>query len=315
MKVYKTIEQGPLQPLGMVEVINESLLSKEVEVSLKDESSVNGIVREVNGGYIILSRVGNWGDKFKLFIENIQDLKSSEHPYFTLEHKRNLRVENVPTPEFRYDENELKSLMGKFVFINYDGKLIDGQIVDFKYVSNHESAITVKSEFEYKTIESYRLRELEITSDNTKGHQLIKRLRQLETDLFVELEEKFSLGNVDALRNKKVDPNDLIDSYFKMKIDELKGELVNLNKYEYLWTQEIFDEYEDCNKKNAIDSSLNEKLKKAREVNLYYDTRINFINYAINEVKSIDWTEYSKSQGDGVIEALEYLYDVELLFQ
>lgn len=314
MKVYKAVKQGALQPLEVAGVINDSLLSKEVEVSLKDKSSISGIVREVNGGYIVLSRTGDWTDKVKLFVDTIEDLKSSEHPYYTFEHKRNLRVQKIPRSEFRYEESGLKDLLGKFVFVNYDGKLIDGQIVDFKYKNKNDCSITIKSLSEHKTIESYRLRGLEITSENIKGHQLSKRLRQLEVDLLVKLDEKFFLGNSDSLKNKKIDPNDLIDSYFKARIDEFKDKQVDLSKFEYLWTQEIFDEYENC-KSKKLDASLNEDLKKAREVNLYYDTRIRFVNFVIDEVKLINWTEYSIPQKDGIIEALEYLYDVELPFQ
>lgn len=314
MKMYKTIKKGTLQPLGVVGVINESLISKEVEVSLKDKSSIIGIVREVNGRYIVLSKVGNWEDKTKLSVDNIENLKSSEHPYFTFEHKRNLRVERIPRPQFRYEEKELKELLGKFVFINYDGKLIDGQIVHFKYINDNEYSITIKSTLEHKTIESYQLRGLEITSENIKGHQLSKRLKQLEMDLFVDLEERFFLGDIDALRSKKVDPNDLIDLYFLSKIDELKGKKVDFNKFKYLWTQEIFDKYEDS-KDKKLDYSLNGNLKGAREVNLYYETRIEFVDFLIDKVKAIDWTEYSLSQNDGVIEALEYLYDVDIPFQ
>lgn len=317
MKAYSTIEHLSFRKKTSVRKHDstlqeiESLQDKEVSIELTNGELIEGVVKEVCKNVISISKSGNWQSKIEIDIENIEKLSSSEHPYYSHKYKISLREEKRPRSRFRYSRNELKDLIGKYVLINYDGKFFDGKVIETIYKRDEKkcNVIVVESlDGEIKEIDDYRLRDLEVTGSSLKVHQGVLAIKSFESDLHIELENNFSGGDLDALTNKKVEPDELIEKYFQYKIDTLKGMNIIFYEVDYNWVNEILPETASSNGKAS--KPLYNDVKKARAVNKYYDERKKFVDFIVRKAQLVDWTAYHKKQSDGVIEVLEYVYEL-----
>lgn len=291
-------------------VKQSDLHNKEVEITLNNGDVISGIVREVASKGIVLARNGNWGDRELINIKEINNIEASEYPYHSFSHKRNLREQKKPRFEFRFNKEELNSLTGKYVSINYDGKVIEGQVIGCKFSKNGSNEIVLKTmSNETKSIHDYRLRSIEITGSSYSEHKGLKRLRDLEEELFMISEDKYTCDCSDGPENKIIEPDYLLEKYFEAKIRLLEGDYIDLGNFNYNWIQEIIGQKEKYSDKNGADKKFYKDIKKARDLNNYYNLRKSFIDLTFNKIKGIDWSQYSKNQTKGEIEALEYIYE------
>lgn len=63
---------------------------------------------------------------------------------------------------------------------------------------------------------------------------------------------------------------------------------------------------------SSSEEAYNDTLREAEKVKDYYYDRLDFTDEAIYMVEQVDWTKYGKTQREGEIEALEYMYDNDL---
>lgn len=284
------------------------LQDREVEITLKTGENIEGIVKEVLDTKMTIAKNGIWENELDIEFSEVKRIEVSEHPYYSLTHKRWLREEKKPRIEFRFSKEDLEELLNSYAVINYDGKIIEGRIVEYKHRKHGSNEITVKTlEGEIKNIEDYRLIELEITGISELEHKGYKKVRELEEEIYIlAQEEEFEEIPTD-LTFTDVDPDNLLEKYFESKLNVLRGQKVDFNQFNYNWAQEILEE----NKKKTcgVNNEFYKIIKLARDVNQYYSQKRNFIEKIFIEAQMINWTKYNKSQKAGAIEALEYIYE------
>ena len=298
---------------------NEAILNKEISLNTKDGKFIEGVIREKNSDVFILSENGNWDRKTPININNVKDIEISKHPYFSLEHYRDLRIEKKPRPEFRFSKEDLEKLVGKYAILNYDGKIIDGKIVRIEYrrdcisEKNKHNSIFIKSikDRELKEIKDYRIREIEITGENLDSHLAFQSLRVIESNIYVKIDNMSIPLYVDLdLTFTDTDPSQLLEDYFEEKMDGIKGSEFIGDKFKHSWTQEVLRKYSHGDSK----INLEKDIKSAREVNEYYERKLELIDDIFEEMTKVDWTRFGKKQSDGEIYALEYIYNSGILF-
>lgn len=294
--------------------LDEGLINKETIITLKEkEGLIDGVIRKIEGKNIVVSKYGNWDKKEIYHIDEIDKIKVSEFPYYSLEHKRTLRLQEIPRHTFRYTHCELRDLLGKYAFVNYDGKIIDGKIVNisFKDRDGTHNTITVRpigSTNEDKTIEDFRLRELEITGDTEGKHLMKHEFNRIEMELYTKSENEYSHCHLDMDLESDVDPDNLLEKLFEAKINGLKGEFFAPEKFVYSWTQEVLE------KENELTSEeLAKKISIARNNNEYYECKQEFLEEIFKYVSKVNWSAFGISQLEGEIKALEHIYDSGVL--
>lgn len=293
----------------------EDLHNKVVEITIKDGSVIEGIVREtIKDREIILAKDGSWDNREVVHTNNIIDIDASEYPYYSLSYKRRLREQKKPRFEFRFNKEELNDLIGKYILANYDGKVIEGSVTDCRFRDNKANEITIQSTSEeVKTIHDYRLRDLIITGSSYAEHQGFKRVRSFEEELFVILENSYKGGCSEGPDGKVVEPDSLLEQYYEFNLRVLKGDEVDSVNFDYNWIEEIVEQRDSYIKDGEVDKAFYEDVKKARDLNDHYKLRKAFIDEAFNKASEVDWSAYSRVQIDGEIEALEYVYDSGLI--
>lgn len=286
-----------------------NLTNKEIEAVMMNGDVIEGIIIEKNGDNLVVAVNGDRNNRMLININNTLNVNISEYPYYSFRHKRILREQKRPRFEFRFTKEELNELVGKYVSINYDGKVIEGEVV--KYIfreGKRPNEIIVKSKNEKKSIHDYRIRKIEITGENLAQHEGFKKMRSLEEELFELSQDKFNDYDYEDLDYRGVEPNQLLEEYFYTKMRGLKDKSVDLSKFDYNWVQEVVNYHKDKSNGKADEHVLNE-IKKARNVNNYYNQRKEFIDLIFEKVRSVDWKSYCKNQLEAEIEALEYIYE------
>lgn len=293
----------------------KGLHNKAVEITMKDGGLIEGIVRETSKDKeIILAKDGNWDDRENVSIKDIEDINASEYPYYSLSYKRRLREQKKPRFEFRFSKEELSYFVGKYVSVNYDGKVIEGKVNDCKFIKSGENEIIIEAPpGEIKTIHDYRLRSIEITGLNYAESQGFQKIRDLEEELFIILEEEYTGGCPEGPDCKVNEPDALLEKYFESKLRIFKGEKVDLSGFNYNWIKEIVDQRDNYKNGSKVNDIFLEEVNRARDLNMYYDLRKTFIDVVFNKVRDVDWASYSINQSKGEIKALEYIYDSGLI--
>jgi len=308
--------------------------SKEVQVVLKTGEIIEGIAgnNKDKKESFILRADGSWRVSKEIKLDDIAELKQvSNKLYFSEEYEKELRRAGKARPEFRYSEKGMTEFKNKFIDVEYDGKTFDGQVIDVHYNGPHDSGLIIKSveDDSIKHIKTYRLTNLEITSDNLvdhKSYQAMKRLAQeFDVNDFSYIGQPQDSDFVDF-----TPPRQKIDQYFDAVISKHKGKDIDLNNYNYDWAEEVYD-----NKDNYRDNSMHqydygygdgqydewsensnewyeEDIGRAQDLNAFYDERKEFINHMTKEVIKTDWTEYYATQKEGEINMLEYLRVIDI---
>lgn len=292
------------------------LRDKEVELFLHDKTVISGVVRETkDNGDLILARDGDWESKETVLMSTVKRVNVSEFPYYSLSHKRSLREQKKPRPEFRFNKKELAEMVGKYSSINYDGKIIEGKIISCVMNENGPKLIVIKAENgEIKSIEDYRLRTLAITGDTYTQHKGFERIMDLEEELFVlQQEEDYYCEFPDFPLFIIKDPESLVESYFEARVRALEGHPVDLADFDYNWIQEVIEQKNKYSKERGIDQDFYEDAKKARDLNKYYACRKLLVDKIFEKVSEVDWSTYCKNQRKGEIEALSYIYESGIL--
>lgn len=291
---------------------NLDLHNKEVEIRMSDGSVIEGVARDLveNEGFMLAIN-GDWENRKFINIDEIEDINASIYPYYSFKHKRNLREQKKPRFEFRFNNKELSDLVGKYVSVNYDGKVIEGKVIDCKFNNQGSNKITVERvSGEIKTIDDYRLRNLDITGSSYSEHQGFKRLRDLEEELFILYEDNYSCDCSDGPENKVIEPDHLLEKYFEAKLRVIEGyKDVDFDEFNYNWIQETVERRNEYPNENGIDNSFYKDVKKARDLNNYYKLKKSFIDNIFEKVSEIDWSTYCKGQKEGEIYALNYIYE------
>lgn len=280
----------------------DEMKNKEALIKLKNQEIIDGVIRGLEDENLIVSKNGEWRDKINVSIVDIENMNLSKYPYFTMEHKRDLRERKIPRYEFRYDNETLKKMIGCYVFINYDGKLIDGEITSVNLL---RKSMTISNGNDEKEIMCYQLIDLEFTGKSESEHNGKLKLREIESKIYEEL-ERINKGDKNALCNKTMNPDDLLDDYFEFKMGKCEAK-----NFEYSWLLEIMESHSSLNNSNK--KIINERVMNAKKVNEYYQSRICLIDFIIKEVNKVDWTQYSMTQSLGVNTALNYFYDSEII--
>lgn len=294
--------------------LNNDLVNRETVITLKEKTGlIDGVIRKVEDERIIISKCGEWDKKWTLEIENIEKIKVSEFPYYSLEHKRTLRLQEIPRHNFRYSNEKLRELLGKYAFINYDGKVINGKIINisFKDREGTYNTITVRpidSEEGDKVIEDYRLRTLEITGTSEGEHLMRQELSRIESELYTKSEDSYSDCFLDADLESEVNPEDLLEKLFAKRIEGLKGNEFDNEMFMYSWTQEVLE-----NESKLDNKEIAKKISIARKTNAYYECKQEFLDYIFKYISEINWTKFGVPQIEGEIKALEHIYDSGVL--
>lgn len=286
-----------------------NLTNKEIEAVMMSGNVIEGIIIEKNGDNLVVAVNGDRNNRMLININNALNVNISEYPYYSFRHKRNLREQKRPRFEFRFTREELNELVGKYVSINYDGKVIEGEVVKYIFREGKcPNEIIVKSKDEEKSIHDYRIRKIEITGENSAQHEGFKKMRSLEEELFELSQDKFNDYDYEDLDYRGVEPNQLLEEYFYTRMRGLKDKNVDLSRFDYNWVQEVVNYHKDKSNRKADEHVLNE-IKKARNVNNYYNQRKEFIDFIFEKVRSVNWKSYCKNQLEAEIEALEYIYE------
>lgn len=280
--------------------LNE-LQNKEVEITIKNGTKLEGVVRDITDeNEIILAKNGDWDNRITIPTNEIKDLDCSEHPYYSDGHKRRLREQKKPMFEFRYTEEQLAELVGKYASVNYDGKLIEGKIIKSKFVKSGFNEIIVECfSGEINSIQDYKIRDLEITGSSYPEHQGFKRLRDLEEELIFILEE-YNEGHPEGPECRVQDPDILIEKYFESRMNGSD------RNFDYNWCHEVMDKKEEYKDE---EKSFLDDFRKAKDLNTYYECRKKFVDDSIKKIKNIDWTPYTRSQEEGITNAIKYIYE------
>lgn len=286
-----------------------NLTNKEIEAVMMNGDVIEGIIIEKNGDNLVVAVNGDRNNRMLININNTLNVNISEYPYYSFRHKRILREQKRPRFEFRFTKEELNELVGKYVSINYDGKVIEGEVVKYIFREGKcPNEIIVKSKDEEKSIHDYRIRKIEITGENSAQHEGFKKMRSLEEELFELSQDKFNDYDYEDLDYRGVEPNQLLEEYFYTRMRGLKDKSVDLSRFDYNWVQEVVNYHKDKANRRADEHVLNE-IKKARNVNNYYNQRKEFIDFIFEKVRSVNWKSYCKNQLEAEIEALEYIYE------
>lgn len=286
-----------------------NLTNKEIEAVMMNGDVIEGIIIEKKGDNLVVAVNGDRNNRMLININNTLNVNISEYPYYSFRHKRILREQKRPRFEFRFTKEELNELVGKYVSINYDGKVIEGEVVKYIFREGKcPNEIIVKSKDEEKSIHDYRIRKIEITGENSAQHEGFKKMRSLEEELFELSQDKFNDYDYEDLDYRGVEPNQLLEEYFYTRMRGLKDKSVDLSKFDYNWVQEVVNYHKDKANRKADEHVLNE-IKKARNVNNYYNQRKEFIDFIFEKVRSVNWKSYCKNQLEAEIEALEYIYE------
>lgn len=298
-----------------IEDNQSQLRDKEVDLILHNGTKIFGIVRETKeNGDLILAINGDWDKKECIVKSTIKSINASEYPYYSLSHKRCLREQKKPRIEFRFNQDELSALVGKYASVNYDGKIIEGKIIYCVINENGPKKIVIKSSSgEEKSISDYRLRTLNITGETYTEHKGFERIMDLEEELFVLKQDKYYCELPDAPFFLIKDPESLIETYFEARVRILKGHTADLADFNYNWIQETIEQRSKYSKDFGADQDFYEDAKKARDLNKYYACRKLFVDTIFDKVNEVNWLTYCKSQKDGEIEALSYIYESGIL--
>lgn len=309
VSVLNTREKGDNINLG-------ELINKEVKVTMKDGKVIEGIVRDVpSKEEIVLARNGDWDNRVSIYNNEVKKIDSSSHPYYSNSHKIDLREQKKPRFEFRFNERELYNLVGKYASINYDGKLIEGKIIDCIFRGYNYNEVVIESlSGEIKSIHDYRLRDLEITGSSLPEHQGFKQMRKIEEELFIMLED-FNKECPEGPDCKVIEPDYLLERYFEARLKVTEGFNVDLNEFNYSWIQETADRRSEYPNGNSIDKSFYKDVKKSRDLNDYYNFKKSFIDIIFCKISDVDWSTYGKNQTKGEIDALNYIYESGLITQ
>lgn len=291
------------------------LEDKEVFLLLEDGTTKQGIVRSLNESFFILLQNGHWDLEEKVETISVKRLFFSPYPYYDMRHKTFLRENKIPLSEFRFNEEDLASLLECFLLINYDGKVINGKLKKYSKIKNEIGfvktfSLLIETDEEQKEVEDYRIRFLEITGKTEVENKRNEKLRELEEKILLlhsgDLDNKIMELDFDLM-----DPDELAEKYFEVKIDEKKGKASKFEYNSYNWAQELLNRNE-CSK-NKPNLSLYEDLKIAREINCYYVSKLEFIDRMVETIEKVDWKPLFGSQKQGELFALEYMWKSDLI--
>lgn len=301
-----------------VELKSENIENKEVTIIMENNERVEGVVvGSDKKRYLTIAENGNWDKILEIDLKEVRRFVASEFDYYDFQHKTFLRESKIPQFQFRFSKDELNELLNSYLSINYDGKLIEGKLKKYFFSRNNEGSknavLVIENEFETKEIQDYRLRSLSVIGKTELEHGQFLKFYEVESELRMEFEEKYDLKFVD-FSSRLEDPDSLLDEYFSKAIelkeneDQSVGALMNLEKYNYNWISEVVRE-----KKGKPNFDFSEELHKSKKLTEYYNARKTFILYMLEYVSKIDWVPLFGNQKKGEIEALNHLYEANLI--
>lgn len=308
------IEQSQFSKEELNKIIN-----KEIDIKLTTGEKLSGVVKEVgidnDGDFVVRITNGDWNKRITIRFNRIKSMNVSLYPYYSLEHKTYLRQNKIPRQEFRYSVQQLNDLSNKFVSINYDGKQIEGQVFKVNYKNENMSTISILLKTgEVKAIETYRLRELEVTGNTQIEHNRFKRIMKFENDVLKELNYYNDFASEPD--SSEVDVALLLEKYFEAIIDYHNGKEITLSDYDYDWIKEL-----EIRKANSVNWSEQDEevyqseLVIAEKANSFYNRRKEFIRNVVKKAESIKWINYGVNQKQGEIDALKYLYESDVIYK
>lgn len=302
----------------MITIEKNNLENKEISLLLTDGDKIQGVVTSLNGDLLNVAKNGNWEDLIELNINDVIKLKHSKYPYFDLKHKADLRESKIPLLDFRYTKEQLEKLLNCYVLVNYDGKIIEGKIIEYYSSKNKEGykniIFIIENKNEIKDVADYRLRSLEILGKTELEYKKNILFRKVESNVREIYDEEY-YSTFDEFDCQVKDPDDTLDDYFKDRINALEGKEVDFDKYVYNWSLEVVSR-KDLFYENSGDKKLYEEFKEARQVTEYYKKQKEFINLVFDVVENLkSLPDYGQDPQKTKIEILKYLYNSNIIEQ
>lgn len=257
-------------------------------------------------------------------LDDAASINASPINYLSKDYKEGMKDINRADHKFRYTPEHLDEMKDKYVDVEYDGKPFAGKVIGTHYVDENESGIIIESQDgQVKHVKNYRLNDLEVIGDDEndfKNHVQVKNFSYEATEDARNLEEP------DVPEDSDYDPDEEVDKYFSDVIKQKNGEEVDLSKHKVDWEDEVSENEDsyysqslgregDVNDRWTSSSSeaFERDLEKAAATNDYYESKKDFINDIVKKAESTDWTQHGKTQKEGVVDALEYIRDRDLL--
>lgn len=323
---------------GLSESDFKDLSAKVATITLKRENNqpeekVEGIVRNVNWEDKTLSiRDENdfFGDIREINMDSVSEFEASKNAYYSEEYKKELRENKKAQKRFKYSKEKLSKFEGKFVKVQYDNKEFDGQVIGTLYSHENDSELIIQNQDgEIKHIKNYQMQSIDFTGTTQMEHETQKRLLKIENELLGNYED-FNWGSSMAPETSEVDPDTQLNEYFQARIKKHEGKKVDLDEFDFDWVKEVennrdayLDEEEYYNPtmggrqyeewSSNSENVFHDDIRVAEETNKFFEGKKEYIESMVEKVQTIDWTEYGMTQKEGEIEALNYLWDSDLL--
>lgn len=237
--------------------------------------------------------------------DGVQFINASKLNYYDEEYMDAMRDIKRPLYQFRYSKEGIKDLEGKYVAVKYDGKTIYGKIVDTEYNDEHDTGLTIKTESgEQKHIKSYSMTFMEDLGDNEQEYKLTKQTHKIASDIAKYYIDRGAPEMPDYFDDAVV-VDDSIEDYIESVIrNKETGERIATQYADIDWDDEL-------NYTRSIGRDYYEEIafmeKEIKQVQEYYDDRIESIDDVVYMVEQVDWTKYGVSQKDGEVQALKYI--------
>lgn len=310
--------RGPSGPNRPTKEDLKKASSKEVTLEIRDGTTIEGFIKEVDEEKDIITIQDGRNSIADIDMSVIDDFTVSDEYYFSEKHTKNLRENNKATMDFRFSKEGLEAYKGKFVEVNYDGKVFSGEVIDTHYNGTHDSGLVIQSHEggDVKHIKNYRMTDIEDTGDTREEHDNVQMMKFLES----EVRDGDTVGTgltEEAPETSDTTPADELEGYFAARIQQHEGGEVNLDIYNHDWVKELEsnsnDEEYSTNLKYGYDEDkaerYNDDMIVAEEANVVYEERKKQIDKLFDTVKEVDWTKYGKSQRDGEVDALYYVLE------
>lgn len=304
----------------------DDLVGKDVRIAGIGRGVTDGPVYSVDqSGGKRLVRIGTTdGVEVVDLDDKVQFINASKENYYNPDYRKAMRDINRPLHEFRFNKDNIKDFKDKYVEVKYDGKSFEGKVIDTSYIEEHNSGLIIESEDgQVKHIKSYRMTDLEVVSDNENDFKHHKEIKKFSNEA---LEDIRNLEEPDVPQGSEYDPDEEVDRYFSDVIKQKKGEDVDLSKHNVDWEEEVEDRREAYSEQSlgregdvherwtsSSEEAFEDDMNRAVETNEYYFTKKDMVDDIVKKAESTDWTKHGKTQEQGVIDALEYIRDRDLL--
>lgn len=309
---------GPGGPNRPTKEDLEKVSSKEVTLEIRDGTTIEGFIKEINEEKDVVTIQDGRNSIVDVDMSVIEDYSVSEEPYFSNKHSESLRAENKATMDFRFSEKDIENYDGKFVEVNYDGKVFSGEVIGTHYKGAHDSGLIIQSHEggDVKHIKNFRMTSIEDTGNTREEHENVQMMKFLESE--VKDGDTVGAGLTEEVpETSETTPADELEGYFEARIRQHEGNEVNLDIYNHDWVSELEsnsnDEEYSTNLKYGYDEEKAERYNSdmiiAEEANTVYEERKKQIDKLFDTVREVDWTKYGKSQKDGEVDALYYVLE------